>query len=61
MLVHLLSNLGVLIEMHLVVVRPFDGLSRGDVITDSARIASILIGERAQFVVRVAARMPGGD
>lgn len=47
--------------MHLVVVRPFDGLSRGDVITDSARIASILIGERAQFVVRVAARMPGGD
>ena len=56
-----LSNLGVLIEMHLVVVRPFDGLSRGDVITDSARIASILKGERAQFVVRVAARMPGGD
>ena len=47
---HLLSNLGVLIEMHLVVVRPFDGLSRGDVITDSARIASILYSERAQFV-----------
>ena len=48
-------------EMHLVVVRPFDGLSRGDVITDPARIASILIGERAHYVVRVAARMPGGD
>jgi hypothetical protein len=47
-------------EMHLVVVRPFDGLSRGDVITDSARIATILSGERAHYVVRVAARMPGG-
>ena len=47
-------------EMHLVVVRSFDGFSRGDVITDSARIATILNGERAQYVVRVAARMPGG-
>jgi hypothetical protein len=47
-------------EMHLVVVRPFDGFSRGDVITDPARIASILRGEHAHYVVRVAARMPGG-
>jgi hypothetical protein len=46
--------------MHLVVVRPFDGFSRGDVITDSARIASILNGDRAHYVVRVATRMPGG-
>jgi hypothetical protein len=46
-------------EMHLVVVRPFDGLSRGDVVIDPARIASILNGERAHFVVRVATRMPG--
>jgi hypothetical protein len=47
-------------EIHLVVVKPFDGLLRGDVITDPARIANILAGERAGFVVRVAARMPGG-
>jgi hypothetical protein len=47
-------------EMHLVVVRPFDGFLRGDVITDSARITSILRSERAHYVVRVAARMPGG-
>jgi hypothetical protein len=47
-------------EIHLVIVKPFDGLSRGDVITDSARIASILSSERAHYVVRVAARMPGG-
>jgi len=47
-------------EMHLVVVRPFGSFSRGDVITDSLRIASILGGEYAHFVVRVAARMPGG-
>lgn len=47
-------------EMHLVVVRPFDSFLRGDVITDSARITTILSGERAHYVVRVAARMPGG-
>lgn len=47
-------------EIHLVVVRPFVGFSRGDVVTDPARIASILSGENAHFVVRVAARMPGG-
>jgi hypothetical protein len=47
-------------EMHLVVVRPFGGFSRGDVVMDPTRIASILNGEHAHFVVRVAARMPGG-
>lgn len=47
-------------EMHLVVVRPFSGFLRGDVITDPARITSILGSERARFVVRVGARMPGG-
>jgi hypothetical protein len=46
--------------MHLVVVKPFGGFSRGDVITDPARITSILRSEQARFVVRVAARMPGG-
>lgn len=47
-------------EMHLVVVQPFNGFSRGDVITDTARMAVILGGAHAHFVVRVAARMPGG-
>ena len=43
-------------EIHLVVVKPFDAFLRGDVITDSARISNILSGERAHYVVRVAAR-----
>lgn len=47
-------------EMHLVVVKPFGSFSRGDVITDPTRITSILSSEHARFVVRVAARMPGG-
>jgi hypothetical protein len=47
-------------EMHLVVVRTFGSFSRGDVITDPTRITSILGGENAHSVVRVAARMPGG-
>ncbi len=47
-------------EMHLVVVKPFSGFSRGDVITDVARIASIVASEHNRYVVRVAARMPGG-
>jgi hypothetical protein len=48
-------------EIHLVVVKSFDTYSRGDVIIDSARIGNILSGERAHYVVRVAARMPGGN
>jgi hypothetical protein len=40
-------------DMHLVVVRPFAGLARGDVVADPARIAEILKGEHAAFVVRV--------
>ena len=46
-------------EMHLVVVKAFDGFSRGDVITDSTRITIILGGAHARNVVRVAARTPG--
>jgi len=42
-------------DMHLVVVRPFGGFSRGDVITDAARITRILGSEQARYVVRVAA------
>jgi hypothetical protein len=40
-------------DMHLVVARPFDGLARGDVVTDAARIAAILNSEHAANVVRV--------
>ena len=40
-------------DMHLVVVRPFGGLARGDVVADSARIADILSSEHAASVVRV--------
>lgn len=46
-------------EIHLVVVKPFNGFSRGAIITDSANIAAILSGERAGFVVRVAAQKSG--
>jgi hypothetical protein len=41
--------------MHLIVVKPFNGYSRGDVITDAARVADTLRGEHAHCVVRVAA------
>jgi hypothetical protein len=40
-------------NMHLVVVRPFGGLARGDVVADAARIADILKSEHAHDVVRV--------
>jgi len=42
-------------EMHLVVVRPFGGLARGDAVTDAAQIADILHSEHARDVVRVVA------
>jgi hypothetical protein len=41
-------------DMHLVVVKPFSGFARGDVVTDKAQIADILRGEQAAHVVRVA-------
>lgn len=44
--------------MHLVVVKPFDGLARGDIIVDPQHISAILSGERAHYVVRVASAMP---
>lgn len=50
---------GAFMEMHLVVVKPFEGFSRGAIITDSANIAVILSGERASSVVRVAAQKLG--
>jgi hypothetical protein len=42
-------------NIHLIVVRPFNGLSRGDTVTDPARIAQILNSEWAHSVVRVLA------
>ena len=42
-------------DMHLVVVKPFAGFARGDVVTDDGRIAEILRGEQAAHVVRVVA------
>jgi hypothetical protein len=39
--------------LHLVVVRPFGGLDRGDTVSDSASIAQILVSEHALNVVRV--------
>jgi hypothetical protein len=42
-------------DIHLVVVKPFDSFTRGDIITDADRIAQILNGENARSVVRVAA------
>jgi hypothetical protein len=41
-------------DMHLVVVRPFGDLARGDIVTDSVRITEILHSEHAHSVVRVA-------
>lgn len=42
-------------DTHLVVVKPFGGLARGDIVTDTTRIAEILNSEHARSVVRVAA------
>lgn len=39
--------------MHLIVVRPFADLARGDIVTDTVRITEILSGEHARSVVRV--------
>jgi hypothetical protein len=41
-------------NIHLVVVKPFGGFARGDLVTDDARIEEILRGEQAANVVRVA-------
>ena len=40
-------------DMHLVVVRPFAGLARGDVVADAERVSEILKSEHASDVVRV--------
>lgn len=40
-------------DFHLVVVRPFGQLARGDVVTEATRIAEVLSSEHAHNVVRV--------
>jgi hypothetical protein len=42
-------------NIHLVVVKPFAGFARGDVITDAGRVTEVLRCERAAHVVRIAA------
>jgi hypothetical protein len=41
---------------HLVVLKPFGGHKRGEMITDTQTVQSILAGPQANFVVRVAAK-----
>jgi hypothetical protein len=41
---------------HLVVLKPFEGHKRGDVITDATSVQKILAGPQASFVVRVSAK-----
>lgn len=43
-------------NVHLVVVKPFAGFARGDVVVDATRVAEILAGENAHCVVRVVAK-----
>jgi hypothetical protein len=40
-------------DIHLIVVRSFGDLARGDVITDTIRITEILNSEHSRSVVRV--------
>ena len=48
-------------DIHLVVVKPFSGLARGDIITDKAKITQILSSEQARSVVRVATPVSKGN
>ena len=41
-------------KFHLVVVRPFAGFNRGDVVADPEHMSAILQSEHAACVVRVA-------
>ena len=45
-------------NLHLVVVRSFAGLARGESVTDAARIEQILNSEHADKVVKVCSRAP---
>ena len=47
-------------KMHLVVVRPFRGYARGDVIADQKLMSDVLGSENARYVVRVVTPAPKG-
>lgn len=47
-------------NIHLVVVKSFDELRRGDVVTDPERISQVLNSEHARDVVRVGAAVNKG-
>lgn len=44
-------------DIHLVVVRPFNGFARGDTISEPALVSEIVQGVHAHDVVRVAGRV----
>lgn len=52
---------GASMDIHLVVIKPFGKLARGDIVTDKARISQILGCEHSRCVVRVAAQSARGD
>lgn len=41
---------------HLVVLKPFSGFKRGDLITDTVVVEKILAGPQAGYVVRIASK-----
>ena len=45
-------------NIRLVVVKPFAGFARGDIVADPARISEMLKSEHANCVVRVSATTP---
>jgi hypothetical protein len=45
-----------IMTFHLVVLKPFDGYKRGNLITDVTAVQKILAGPQASFVVRVSAK-----
>ena len=48
-------------NLHLVVVRAFGDLARGDIISDAVRVTEILKSEHARSVVRVVTPVNKGD
>lgn len=47
-------------DIHLIVIKPFRNLVRGDIITDKTQIHQILGSEHTKYVVRVTAHPAKG-
>jgi len=47
---------GFSMKFHLVVLKPFAGFKRGDLITDQAMVEKVLAGPQAGSVVRIMAK-----